>query len=68
MLSTGGIALTRLESQILDLQKQNAILKQEMYTIASLTNIENQAARMGYVNSDKSTLVITDLRPLAIKP
>lgn len=69
MLSTGGIQLAQVEAQIADYQKENAILKEQIYSVASLTNIAQEADKMGYGESTgKSTLVIANPAPIAIKP
>lgn len=69
MLSTGGIELAKVQSQIDTYQKQNAILKEQIYSIASLTHIAQQAQKLGYVQGiSKTTLVIANQAPLAIKP
>lgn len=70
LLSTGGITLANVNSSVLDLEKQNAILKEEIYSIGSLTNVSALANKLGYVEvQDKSTLIIlANFKPLAIKP
>lgn len=69
MLSTGGIELAQVQEDIHSYQKDNAILKEQIYSIASLTNISEKADKLGYVTGvDKSTLVIANPQPLAIKP
>lgn len=69
MLSTGGIQLAHVQAQIAEYQKENAILKEKIYSVASLTNIAEKADKLGYVpDTGKSTLVIANPAPLAIKP
>lgn len=69
MLSTGGIELAAVQSQIQDYQKDNAILKEQIYSIASLTHVATQADKLGYVQGvSTKTLVIANPQPLAIKP
>lgn len=69
ILTTGGITLSRVNSQIQEYQKENAILKEQIYSVASLTYLGEEAEKNGYqpgVNS--STIVIANTAPLAIKP
>jgi len=69
MLSTGGIELAQVQDEIHGLQKDNAILKEQIYSMASLTNIAQKADKLGYVAGvNTSTLVIANPQPLAIKP
>lgn len=69
MLSTGGIELAQVQDNIHNLQKENAILKEQIYSMASLTNIAQKADKLGYVEGvNTSTLVIANPQPLAIKP
>lgn len=70
MLSTGGIELSSVQSQIDNLQKENAILKEQIYSVASLTYIASEAEKLGYVegvNTKSSVLVIANPQPLAIR-
>lgn len=68
-LSTGGIQLSLIQSQIQDYQRENAILKEKIYSVASLTHISEEANKMGYVEgSSQKALVIANPVPLAIKP
>lgn len=61
MLSTGGIRLSQIQQQIADYQRSNAILREQIYSQASLTNISSKADKLGFVAEDKKTaLVITD--------
>ena len=69
MLSTGGIELSQVQSQIQDYQKENAILKEQIYSVASLTHVAEEAQKLGYVQGvTNSTLVIANPQPLALKP
>ena len=69
MLSTEGIELAQIQSQSDSYQKDNAILKEKIYSVASLTHIGQVAQKLGYVEGvNKTTLVIANPQPLAIKP
>ncbi len=69
MLSTGGIQLAAVQTQIDTYQKENAILKEQIYSLASLTHVAAEAQKLGYVQGiSQSTLVIANPQPLAIKP
>ncbi len=62
MLSTGGISLSKMQEEIANYQRDNAMLREKIYTQASLTNISHKADKLGFVQEDKKTtaLVITD--------
>jgi cell division protein FtsL len=69
MLSTGGIELAQIQTGIQEYQKENAILKEQIYSVASITHIADEAQKLGYVPGlSKSTLVITNPQPFALKP
>lgn len=68
-LSIGGIELAQVQSQIQDYQKENAILNEQIFTVASLTHVAKEASKLGYVQGvSTSTLVIANPQPLALKP
>lgn len=69
-LTTGGIELSQIQTQIQDYQKQNAVLKERIYSVASLTHIAQEAQKLGYVSAanTESTLVIANPQPFALKP
>lgn len=68
-LTTGGIELSQIQTQIDSYQKQNAILKEKIYSVASLTHIAQEAQKKGYISeaSSPSTLVIANPQPLALR-
>lgn len=72
MLSTGGITLDATQTAIADYQRENAILKEQIYSMASLTHIALVAKKEGYVDAvDTAKLVVAneqEASPLAIKP
>lgn len=64
--STDGINLGDLQAKMNTLQKQNLLLKEEIYSQESLTNIASKAATMGF-NPQKEQLYISNALPLAIR-
>lgn len=69
MLSIGGIQLSQVQQQVKEYQKSNAILKEQIYTVASLTRIDDEATEAGYIQGvGQSTFVIANPQPFAIKP
>lgn len=64
--STDGIVLSKMDNQIVALQKENMVLKEQLYTQSSYTNIASVAATMGFVEG-KSQIALETSRPLAIK-
>lgn len=63
-ISTTGIQLGKVEQQIADLKKQNAILREQVLGLSSLNTIASRASEMGFEEA-KSPLVITAPLPLA---
>ena len=59
-----GIALSRLNNQLAQLQKKDMILKEKIYTASSLTMIASDAAHMGFVE-EKSRIAINNVSSLA---
>lgn len=64
--STDGITLGVMQQKIADLQKENMLLKENIYTLSSYTNIADQAQHLGFVEN-KSTIVLGGVQPLAIR-
>ncbi len=65
-ISTTGIELVNLQSQIKTYKKQNALLKEQYLETSSLTNLSSKAKKLGYVES-KSQLYLSIPLPLALK-
>lgn len=65
--ATDGITLSRLETQTQDVQKENAILSEKVYTDGSLFHIASAAATLGFVNNKKQTIVLSAPVPLALR-
>lgn len=63
-LSTTGIELAKLQTEIKDYKKQNAILKEKVLSAGSLTKIASTAGELGFVSSTK-TIDISSPLPLA---
>lgn len=68
MLSVGGIRLSRIEQEILDTKRENAILKETVLDYASLTNISDKAEIKGFAPDKNVAVVVTrDTPPLALR-
>jgi cell division protein FtsL len=63
-LSTSGIELAKLQTEIKKYKKQNAILKEKVLYAGSLTKIASEAGQMGFVNTTK-TIDISSPLPIA---
>ncbi|HET9947081.1 MAG TPA: hypothetical protein VFQ63_03390 [Patescibacteria group bacterium] len=59
MLTTGGISLSEVNTQIQSYQRENAILREEIYSLASLTSLSEKAEKDGFVESKTAALVIS---------
>ncbi len=62
-LSTGGLQLSMIQSQIQTYQKDNAILKEKVLAASSLTNISEKAGKIGFASSTTKVLVISQNQP-----
>lgn len=65
-ISTGGIALDKIEEDLSSYKTQNAILKEKLLTITSLDYISSKASMLGFT-MDKSSFTLNKPLPLAIK-
>lgn len=65
-ISTTGEELATLETQIKDVKKQNTILEEQYLALSSLTNIEEKAKQLGFIEA-KSQLYLSTPLPLALK-
>lgn len=63
-ISTSGLALGDMQSQIASLQTQNTILREKIFADSSLTHISSEAAKKGFVEGSSSFAVAKNL-PLA---
>ena len=63
-LSTTGIELVKLQTEIKKYKKQNAILKEKVLYEGSLTRIASEAGELGFV-STKKTVSVSGPMPLA---
>lgn len=65
-ISTTGIELGKIQAQIADLEKKNAVLHEQVLLSASLTEIASEAATMGFVPSQGQVVLSTPL-PIALR-
>ncbi len=63
MLSTAGVELDQLQTDLVKYEKENIILREKVLADTSLQNIASIAAGMGFVDS-KSTINLTHKEPL----
>jgi len=64
--ATDGIDLTKLQSTQAMLERENSLLKEKIYEQASLTTISQEAKNMGYVEDQKSRMVLSSPLPIAL--
>lgn len=64
--STDGITLGNIQEKIANMERENMILEEKIYTLASYTTIAAHASAEGFVD-DKSTVVLGGVQPLAIR-
>lgn len=63
MLSTGGIKLSDIQDEIQSQERQNAILKEKILSISSLTTISQEAQQQGFVPDNSQAMVVSHTQP-----
>lgn len=63
--SVDGIALSNMQTQIADLDRQNMLLKEKLYSDSSYTTIASDAASMGFVE-EKSAVALSNTSSFAL--
>ncbi len=66
-LSTTGIELAKLESQVNDYKKDNSLKREKLLVDSSLTQIASRAAETGFIE-EKLQVYIKNQLPVAAKP
>lgn len=65
-LSTAGLTLLKLESQLNSYKIENTILKEKFLSFTSFSYISSEASKLGFVEN-KTSFILTKPLPLAIK-
>ena len=65
-ISTSGVVLGRLEEKVEQYKLENSVLAEQLYSLASLTNISQKAYDLGY-SDETSDLVLTQNKTVALK-
>jgi cell division protein FtsL len=64
-LSTTGIELEKIQSEIAKYKKENTLMKEKVLEASSLLNVSQKAKALGFVES-KSQVYLSDPLPLAL--
>ena len=64
MLSTAGVELDLLQTDLIKLHKENTLLRETVLSDTSLTKIASTAANMGFADA-KTSLYLSDNIPMA---
>ncbi len=65
-LSTTGIALLKFENELNSYKIENAILKEKLLSVTSLSYISSESSQLGFVEN-KNRFTLNKSLPLAIK-
>ena len=65
-ISTSGTVLGNVQEQVAYYQLQNSLLSEKLYEVSSLTNIEEKATKLGYVEQ-QNEFVLNGQLPVALK-
>lgn len=65
-ISTSGVALGKTQDKLKEYKTQNAILREKVSNLSSLSYISETAEKRGFVESKKS-FALTKTRPIALK-
>jgi len=63
-ISTAGIELSKLQTEVKEAKRQNALLREKLLTISSLTRIASKAGELGFVEAKENIYILSPL-PLA---
>jgi cell division protein FtsL len=66
-LSISGVFVGKVEDEINFYKTQNAILSEKLLTLSSLTNISERAEKEGFINENRSIMIIEKSKSLAVK-
>lgn len=67
VLSTGGITLSEIQQQTQDLQRENAILKEKVLSMSSLTYVAEKAEKEGFAPDKMAAVVVSNTQsPIAL--
>jgi cell division protein FtsL len=65
-ISTTGIELVSLQTEVTKYKKENVLLKEEYLAVSSLTTIDQKAKALGFVDT-KSHIYLNTPLPLALR-
>ena len=65
-MSTGGVKLASIQDKIKEYKLQNQLLKEEYLQLSSLTNIDQKAKSIGFVEA-KTQINLSTPMPIALK-
>lgn len=65
MLSTKGIALDVVQRELAEVQRENMVISEKLYSMSSYTHIASEAATLGFVNAKPSVIFIEAPHPIA---
>lgn len=63
-ITTSGLELSQLQSETYALKTENAILREEIFTLSSLTHVSERADQVGFVESE-SVFAVSGAKPIA---
>jgi hypothetical protein len=65
-VATSGVLLGKVEEEVTNYKTENIILAEKLYTASSLTNIDSEAEKLGFVEP-KTDFVLNGQVPVAFK-
>jgi len=65
-ITTSGLELGEIQDKTKTYKTQNAILKEKIFNLASLTNVSETASKVGFVES-KESFAVSGQRPIALR-
>ncbi|MBI2621957.1 MAG: hypothetical protein HYW63_04940 [Candidatus Levybacteria bacterium] len=63
-ISTSGVALGQMQDELRKYKIENALIREKIFTLSSLSNISSEAARIGFSGS-KSNFALSKTHPIA---
>lgn len=63
-ITTSGLELSQIRQDTHDLRTENAILREKIFSLSSLTHVSERAEKVGFVES-KSVYAVSGAKPIA---
>ena len=63
-ITTSGLELSQIRQETHDLRTENAIIREKIFSLSSLTHVSERAEKVGFVESDQ-VFAVSGSKPIA---